>query len=66
MQLLPHGTQELPRIGQFPPDLKSVPQRKTASEKLIDHQELLPMRLAQVRAGMRRRSAWNVELSRSW
>jgi hypothetical protein len=28
MQLLPHGTQELPRIGQFPPDLKSVPQKK--------------------------------------
>jgi hypothetical protein len=29
----------------------AAPQRKTASEQLIDLQELLPMRLARVRAG---------------
>jgi hypothetical protein len=40
MQLLQRGMQELPR-----------PQRKTASEQLMDQQELLPMRLARVRAG---------------
>jgi hypothetical protein len=40
MQLLPRGMQKLPR-----------PQRKTAPEQLMDQQELLPMRLARVRAG---------------
>ena len=40
MQLLPRGMQELLR-----------PQRKTASEQLMGQQELLPMRLARVRAG---------------
>ena len=61
MQLLPHGTQDLPRMtlhGFAPTENPS--QRKTASEQLIDHQELLPMRLAQVRAGIRRRSVWGV------
>jgi len=42
------------------------PKIKTAPEQLIDYQELLPMRLAQVRAGIRRRSIWSICLSRSW
>jgi hypothetical protein len=55
MQLLPRGMQELPR-----------PQRKTASEQLIDQQELLPMRLARARAEIRRRVVWSIALTRSW
>jgi hypothetical protein len=55
MQLLPCRMQELPGF-----------KRKTASEQLVDQQELLPMRLARVRAGIRRRVVWSVALSRSW
>ena len=43
-----------------------APQRKTASEQLVDQQELLPMRLARVRAGIRRRAVWNLALCRAW
>jgi hypothetical protein len=53
MQLLPHGTQLLPPVNpaRIPPQPGNRPQRKTASEQLIDHhRELLPTRLAQVRA----------------
>jgi hypothetical protein len=32
----------------------------------MDQQELLPMRLARVRAGIRRRVVWSVALSRAW
>jgi hypothetical protein len=42
------------------------PQRKTASEQLVDQQELLPMRLARVRAGIRRRVVWSLALRRAW
>ena len=41
-------------LQEFPP------KRKTAPEQLIDHQELLPMRFARVRAGFRRRSVWSI------
>ena len=44
----------------------SPPQRKTASEQLVDQQELLPMRLARVRAGIRRRVVWSLALCRAW
>ena len=41
--------------------------RKTASEQLIDKKELLPMRFALVRAGIRRRAVWGLfSVSRSW
>jgi len=40
--------------------------RKTASEQLIDKKELLPMRFALVRAGIRRRAVWSYGVSRSW
>jgi len=33
-------------------------QRKTAPAELVDQRELQPMRLAQVRAGIRRRAVW--------
>ena len=55
MHLLLRGVQESPR-----------PKRKTASEQLVDQQELLPMRFAQVQAGIRRRVVWSVALSRAW
>lgn len=32
----------------------------------MDQQELLPMRLARVRAGIRRRVVWSAALSRAW
>jgi hypothetical protein len=32
----------------------------------MDQQELLPMRLALVRAGIRRRAVWSMGVSRSW
>ena len=32
----------------------------------MDQQELLPMRLALVRAGIRRRVVWSIALNRSW
>jgi hypothetical protein len=32
----------------------------------MDHLELLPMRLALVRAGIRRRAVWSTWYSRSW
>jgi hypothetical protein len=43
-----------------------APQRKTASEQLVDQQELRPMRLARVRAGIRRRVVWSLALRRVW
>ena len=53
MQLLPHGMQELLRmtLQGFCHQAENRPQRKTAAEQLIDQRKLLPMRLAQVRAG---------------
>jgi hypothetical protein len=61
MQLLPHGPQDLPRMTvQRFPHQSGNRQRKTASEQLVDHKELLPMRLAQVRAGIRRRPVWSM------
>src|SRR5271157_1206239 len=59
MQLLRYGMQKLLQAGETPPN------GKTASERLTDRHELLPMRFARGRAGIRRRTVWSAALTRS-
>ena len=47
-------------VARIPPNVETAAKEKPHRKQLRDQQELLPMRLAQIRAGIRRRSVWGI------